>query len=71
MSALGLKLSFFVILQAVYTSHLSRPDKKAALPRATLTTVALGSPAFLERIRSGSATFRPSLARGLALGTTT
>ena len=43
-----------------------RGNKKAAPPRATLTTVALGSPAFLERIRSGPATFCPYLKVGLA-----
>jgi hypothetical protein len=39
-------------------------NKKAGLPQATLTTVALGSPAVFS---GRPVTFCPSLARGLAL----
>jgi len=50
----------------VYVGFPIVRKEKAAPPRATLTTVALGSPAFLVQIRTGSATFCPFLAAGLA-----
>jgi len=68
-SLCGSSFVMFISLDGVWfmLAFPTRDNKKAAPPRATLTLVALGSPAVLERIRSGSATFCPYLTAGLVL----